>query len=183
MVGKILIEAPAEEIKIAQPHPSFYWLYRQVSGKKGVYEAVKVNESFALPLKLTINYKSDLVSTGEGSFARFYASVRRLYQGQNLNDDLIINIPLSSAWASQNNTLSSVTGLAIAYNLYIHLYKVRGTLLLDNIKAEHSSANWVRDTYCKKIEQDFTRQWYQVPKHWAPIILPSGSQYQSIYPT
>jgi len=183
MVGQILIEAPAEEIKIAQPHPSFYWLYQKVAGKKRMYEAVEINEDFALPLQLVISYKSDLTSTGEGSFAHFYASVRHLYQGQNLNTDLIIDIPLSSVWDSKNETLTTVAGSAISYNLYIHLYKVRGTLLVDNIKAIHSSANWVRDTYCKKIEQAFTRQWRQIPRHWAPITLPSGAQYQSVYPT
>jgi len=182
LVGKILIEAPAEEIKLIQPHPSSYWVYQKVVGKKGMYEPVEVNEDFALPLKITISYKSDLVSTGEGSFARFYASIRHLYQGQNLNYDEIIEIPLSSVWASQNTTISSLTGLAVSYNLYLHLYKVTGTLLIDNVKAEHSSSNWARDTYCKKIEQDFTRAFYQVPKNWGVITMPSGAGYLSIYP-
>lgn len=183
MVGKILIEAPAEEIELIQPHPTFYWLYKKVSGTKSMYEPVIVNELFSLPLKITINYKSDLVSQGAGSFARFYASIRHLYQGQNLNHNEIIEIPLSSAWASQNTTISTLAGLAVSYNLYIHLYKVRGTLLIDNVKAEHSGSNWVRDTYCKKIEQDFTRQWYQIPKNWGVITMPDGAGYMSIYPT
>lgn len=183
MVGKILIEEPAEEIELIQAHPSSYWIYKKVVGTKSMYEPVRVNEFFTLPLKLTINYKSDLVSTGEGSFVRFYASIRHLYQGQNLNHDEIIEIPLSSAWASQNTTISVLAGLAVSYNLYIHLYKVRGTLLIDNVKAEHSGSNWARDTHCKKIEQDFTRQWYQIPKHWGVITMPSGAGYLSIYPT
>jgi len=183
LVGKILIEAPAEEIKLIQPHPSSYWVYSKVVGKKEMYEPVEVEEDFALPLKLTINYKSDLVSTGAGSFARFYASIRHLYQGQNLNHDEIIEIPLSSVWASQNTTISSLSGLAVSYNLYIHLYKVTGTLLFDNVKAEHSASNWVRDTLCKNIEQDFTRAFFQVPKNWGVITMPSGAGYLSIYPT
>ncbi len=183
MVGKILIEAPAEEIELIQAHPSSYWIYQKVVGTKSMYEPVRVDESFALPLKLTISYKSDLVSQGAGSFARFYASIRHLYQGQNLNHNEIIEIPLSSVWASQNTTISTLAGLAVSYNLYIHLYKVRGTLLIDNVKAEHSGSNWVRDTHCKKIEQDFTRQWYQIPKHWGVITMPSGAGYLSIYPT
>lgn len=183
MVGKILIEAPAEEIKLIQPHPSNYWIYQKVVGKKNMYEPVEINEAFALPLKITISYKSDLVSTGEGSFARFYASIRHLYQGQNLNHNEIIEIPLSNAWASQNTTKSSLIGLATSYNLYIHLYKVTGTLLIDNVKAEHSASNWVRDTFCKKIEQDFTRQFYQIPRHWGVVTMPEGAGYQSIYPT
>lgn len=183
MTGKIAIISPAEEIKIAQPHPSSYWVSTKVKGKKGMYEPVEVSERLTLPLKLSINYKADLVSTGSGSFARYYASIRHLYQGQNLNHDEIIEIPLSSAWANQETTISSLLGLAISYNLYIHLYKVRGNLLFDLPKAEHSGSNWVRDPYCKKIEQDFTRGFYQVPKHWAPITLPTGSDYESVYPT
>lgn len=183
LVGKILIEEPAEEIKIIQPHPSNYWIYQKVVGTKSMYEPVEINEVFGLPLKITINYKSDLTSTGEGSFARFYASIRHLYQAQNLNHDEIIEIPLDNAWASQNKTVSVLAGVAVSYNLYIHLYKVRGTLLIDNVKAEHSASNWARDTFCKKIEQDFTRQFYQIPRHWGVITMPEGAGYQSIYPT
>lgn len=183
MVGKILIESPAEEIKLIQPHPATYWLWQKIAGRKGVYEAVEVSEPFALPLKITISYKSDLVSTGAGSFARFYASIRHLYQGQNLNHNEIIEIPLSSAWNKQDTTKSTLIGLAQSYNLYIHLYKVRGTLLFDNVKAEHAGSNWARDTYCKNIEQNFTRQWYQIPKNWGVITMPNGAGYKSIYPT
>jgi len=183
LVGKILIEEPAEEIKLIQPHPSSYWVYQKVTGKKNMHEPVEVEEDFALPLKLTISYYSDLTSTGEGSFARFYASIRHLYQGQNLNYDEIIEIPLSSGWTKQDTTISNLLGLAVSYNLYIHLYKVRGTLLFDNVKAEHSGSNWVRDTYCKKIEQDFTRAFYQIPKNWGVITMPSGAGYASVYPT
>lgn len=183
LVGKILIEAPAEEIKLIQAHPSSYWIYQKVVGKKGMYEPVEVSEDFALPLKLTISYKSDLVSTGDGSFARFYATIRHLYQGQNLSHNEIIEIPLSSVWASQNTTISTLTGLAVSYNLYIHLYKVTGTLLFDNVKAEHSGSNWARDPHCKEIEQSFTRAFYQIPKHWGVITMPTGADYESIYPT
>lgn len=183
MIGKIEIVEPAEELKIIQPHPSSYWVSKKVKGKKGMYVPSEVSEDFSLPLKLTIHRKSNLVSTGEGSFARFYASVRHLYQGQNLNHDEIIEIPLVSDWAEQENTISALVGLAVSYNLYIHLYRVRGTLLIDLVQAEHSGSNWVRDHLCKKIEQDFTRGFYQVPKHWAPITMPEGSDYESIYPT
>ena len=183
MVGKLLIEAPAEELKIIQPHPSQYWLYKKVKGKKGMYEMVNVDEHMALPLKITINFKSDLTSTGAGSFAKFYAVVRHFYQGQNLDHYLEIEMPLSANWNELDATISSLLGEAVSYNLYIHLYKVRGTVWIDNIKAEHSGSNWVRDTYCKNIDQSFTRQWKQVPKHWGVITMPSGADYDSVYPT
>jgi len=183
LVGAIDIQAPAEEVKLVQLHPSQYWVYTKISGKKAMYQPVSVTELMALPLKITINYKSDLTSTGEGSFVKFYAQVRHFYQGQNLDTDLVINIPLVSDWASQNITLSSVLGEVSSYNLYLHIYKARGLFLFDNPKAEHSGQNWVRDPYCKNIAQQFTRAFYQIPKHWAAITLPAGADYDSYYPS
>jgi hypothetical protein len=58
---------------------------------------------------------------------------------------------------------------------------LRGDLYIDNVKAEHSGQNWVRDTYCEDILQGFTKAFYQIPKHWAAVILPEGSMYDSIY--
>ena len=203
MVGKLLIEAPAEELKIIQPHPSSYWISQKVEGKDNMFQPVEISESFSLPLKIAISYKSDLTSTGEGSFVRFYAIVRHLYQGQNLSYNLIIDIPLQSHWYKDETTISELTGLAVSYNLYIHLYKVRGTLLIDNIEAIHSAVNfysdygigvfgkvefmewsgqnWVIDPFCKKIEQSFSRGFYQISQPWAIVSLPSGASYNSIY--
>jgi len=182
MVGAINVESPAEECKIVQLHPSQYWVNTKVSGRKNMYQPVSVTESLALPLKITINFKSDLTSTGSGSFAKFYALVRHFYQGVNRETALEIDIPLQNAWTSDNITLSEVLGAVSSYNLYIHIYKARGTLWFDNVKAEHGGQNWVRDPYCKKIAQQFTRAFYQIPRHWAPITLPAGADYESVYP-
>jgi len=183
LVGQIYITAPAEEVKIVQYHPSQYWVSQKVQGKKRMYEPVSVTEAFSLPLELSINYKSNLVSTGAGSFAKFYAIIRHSYQGQNLTTNLELNIPLVGGWANLNDTISSVYGEVQGYDLYIHLYKVTGTLHFDNPKATHSSQNWLRDPYCKDISKAFTRAFYQVPKHWAAITLPTGTSYNSVYPT
>ena len=182
MVGKLKIESPATEIQIIQPHPYKYWVSKKVTGKKAMYEPVKVTEDFSLPLKIALSFKSNLTASGGDPFAKIYAKVLYLYQGQNLFEELAINIPLSAAWQRQETTLSSTIGPVVAYNLYIHLHDVQGELLFDNLVAEHSGQNWVRDIYCKKIEQSFTRGFYQVPKHWAPVILPSGAGYKSVYP-
>lgn len=181
MVGRILIQSPADEIKITQPHPSSYWISQKVEGKDGMYKPVEINESFSLPLKITISYKSDLTSAGEGAFAYFYAVIRHLYQGQNLNYDLIINIPLQSHWYKEEATISELIGKAVSYDLYIHLYKVTGTLFIDNIKVEHSGSNWTIDKFCNKIEESFIRGFYQISQPWAPITLPTGASYKSIY--
>jgi len=188
MVGKILIESPAEETKLIQVHPASYWVYRKVEGKDSMYEPVEVDETLSLPFEVGLSYKSDLTSTGAGSFARFYATVRHHYQGQNLDYDLIVDIPLSSGWDRKTSTLSETgfeeepKGKIVSYHLYIHLYKVTGTLLFDHILSQHSATNWARDPYCDRIDEDFTRAFYQIPKAWAVKTLPEGADYESVYP-
>ena len=91
MVGKLKIETPAEELKISQPHPGTYYVRRKVTGTKSQYELIPVTEQLTLPLELSINYKSNLTSTGTGSFVKFYADIRRLYQGNNISKLLEID--------------------------------------------------------------------------------------------
>lgn len=182
IVGKIIIESPATELKIIQPHPFVYWTKKAVSGKKNMYTLVKVTERLTLPLNIGISFKSDLVATGEGAFAKYYADVLHFYQGQNLHTYLEVDCPLVSNWTRDENTLSDVLGFAVSYNLYIHLYNVQGEFHFDNVVAEHTSQNWARDILCKNVSQDFTGAFYQVPKHWSAITMPSGSAFYSEYP-
>lgn len=183
LVGGIVIAAPAEEVLLVQPHPQSYWVLKKVSGTKSQYEPSLVTEGFGLPLVVSLNYKSDLVSTGAGSFARLFARVRHLYQGENLDYNLNVEMALSAGWSAGTATASSLLGQAISYNLYLHLFKVRGTLLFDNIKVQHSGSIWTRDQFCRDIDASFTRAFYQVPKNWGVVTLPAGASYGSIYPT
>lgn len=181
-VGEIKISDPASEIKIVQLHPNSYWVEKKVTGKKGMYQPYLITESFGLPLSLSINYKSDLTSQGAGAFAKFYAVIKNSYQGRDEQHILEIPLDFSASWKNATATLSSLRGTIIGYNLYIHLYNLRGTLLFDNVKATHNAQNWARDPYCKNIDITFTRAFYQIPKHWAAITLPVGAEYDSIYP-
>lgn len=183
LVGQLTIEAPADELKIIQPHPSQYYISKKVTGTKNQYSPVSVTEKLVLPLQIGLSYKSNLTKTNADGFAKFYAIVRRLYQGNNLDEVLEINLDLSTDWKTATATLSSILGQYTSYNLYIHLYHLTGTLLVDNIKAVHSSANWARDPSCQDIHQDFTRAFYQVPKHWTALIIPDGAFFESVYPT
>jgi len=181
-VGNLHIAAPAVELKIEQLHPQFYWVDSPVSGKKGMREPVKVTENFSLPLKIGLNYKANLVQQDISAFAIFYARVWSLYQGQNVLTDLEIPLSFNTDWISVEDTISSVIGLAIRYDLFIHLYNLRGDLFIDNIIAEHNAQNWARDPYCVNIDVDFTRAFYQIPKHWAAVTLNEGAGYDSVYP-
>jgi len=183
LVGQLHIEAPSDEIKIVQPHPYSYYVMNKVVGSKSMYSPVLVEEKLVLPLQIGLSYKADLVSTGSGSFAKFYAVIRRLYQGNNINTLLEIDLDFQTDWKTATSTLSYLLGQYTSYQLYFHLYKVRGDLYIDNIKAIHSSQNWARDKDCNDINQVFTKAFYQIPKHWAALVLPVGSWYESVYPT
>jgi len=180
-VGQIHIEAPAQEIKIAQYHPNQYWISKKVYGKKGMYEPVLIKESFGPPLKIGLNYSSNLSVVSSPNFAKFYAEIGYSYQGRNLLTYLEIPLDYQSDWKSAEATISSIPGIFIYYILVIHIFGLRGDLFFDNIKAEHSGQNWARDPYCRDVNQTFTRAFYQIPKHWAPVILPEGAEYDSVY--
>jgi hypothetical protein len=181
LVGQIHIEAPQSEVKIFQPHPYSYFVSHKVAGKKGMYSPVEIIEKLALPLKIQLNYKSDLVAVGDGAFAKYYAVVRRLYQGRNIDTTLEVSLDLQSDWQTAENTLSFILGQYTSYSLYLHLYNVTGDLFFDNIKVEHNSQNWARDPNCDDINQEFTRAFYQVPKHWAPLVIDGNSFFESVY--
>jgi len=182
LVGQLHIESPSEEIKIIQPHPFSYYVWHKETGSKTMYSPVLVEERLILPLQIGLSYKSDLTSQGAGSFAKFYAVVRRLYQGRNIDTLLEINLDLQTDWKTATATLSYLLGQYTSYQLYIHLYKMRGDLYIDNIKSVHNSQNWCRDKDCNDINQVFTKAFYQIPKHWAALVLPSGAWYESVYP-
>jgi hypothetical protein len=197
LVGQLHIESPASELKIVQIHPRFYWILRKVTGKKGMYEPVLITEDLALDFKISFNYKSDLTEVSSPSFAKFYARFWHSYQGADQYSDFLIPIDYISDWKKTEATISlfgvgpfgdttfgtesELLGYYIRYDLYFHLKGLTGDLYIDNIKVEHSGQNWARDPYCKNINQGFTRAFYQIPKHWAGVIVPNGTWYESIY--
>jgi len=180
-VGNLHIEAPATNLKIVQLHPRAYWISQKVAGKKGMYQPVVVTEDLALPLEISLNYRAELTAAGPSPSARYYAKVWRSYQGQDLFTYLQIALDLSCDWKNALADLNSVVGTLISYDLYFELVDVEGDLYIDNVKSTHSGQNWVRDPYCQDIDQDFTRAFYQIPKHWAVVDVPDGAWYNSIY--
>lgn len=181
LVGDIRIEDPATEAKIIQIHPHFYYVSRKVYGKKGMFVPVLVTEDLALPVTISLNYSANLVSQGGGSFAKFYARFWHSYQGVDRYTDLEISLDYVCCWQNAEVEVTTLLGYPIRYDLYIHLFNLRGDLYFDNVKVEHSGQNWVRDPFCKDVNQGFTRAFYQVPKHWAGVILPAGAVFESVY--
>lgn len=181
-VGRCQIDSPADYFKIAQFHPSTYFLRKKVRGFDR-YEEVKVTELVSLPLTLAISYRSALTAiVGKTPKARFYAVVNSLYQGQQLSNVLEIPFDLESDWERLEVSLASVVGVVNGYTLFIELENVNGWLEFDNVKSYHNGQNYARDPWCNDINQGLTKVWYQIPKHWAVVDLPETAFYDSVYP-
>lgn len=180
-VGQLHIESPATEAKIVQLHPRSYYVKRKVTGTKSQYSPVLVTEDFILPFQIGLNYKSNLSSAGADPYAKMYALVWYSYQGVNLEHTLEIPLNLVADWNSVSETLSSLETIVVGYNLYIHLHDVTGDLYFDNIKAVHGGQNWARDPFCREIDAEFSRNFYQVPRSWAAEIADEGVDFESVY--
>ena len=180
-VGQLHVESPASEAKITQLHPRSYYVSEKVVGKKSMYSPVLVTEDLALPFTLSLNYKSNLTASGADPYAKIYAKFWYSYQGVNLYKDLEISLDLVAGWKFATATLTSLTSYVVRYDLYIHLHDLRGDLYFDNIVAEHSSQNWARDPYCRDIDKNFSRNFYQVPENWAGVITSEGVDFESVY--
>lgn len=180
-VGLLRVESPATGLKIEQIHPLNYWVQRKVTGTKNQYQPVLITESFALPLEIEINYSADLTSAGEGAFARFYCVIYSHYQGRIIETPCQIDFLLSATWRKVSAEITSVLGLVRGYTAFIEIYNATGDLLIDNVSIVHSAQNWARDPFCNDIDQGFTKAFYQIPKHWNAVDLPSGSWFGSVY--
>jgi hypothetical protein len=180
-VGHIEIAGGATAVRIEQIHPLTYFVYRKISGTRDQYNPIKITESFALPLEISISWKTDLTSAGASPFAKFYALVLSHYQGRDIYTPLEINFGLNDAWQRTTATLSSVLGLVKGYSVYIEANDVSGIIEFDNVRIYHSGQNWARDPRCDSVNSAFTKAFAQIPRHWAPEIMPSGAYFDSRY--
>lgn len=179
--GRLHVESPANGMLIAQLHPLNYNVLRKKRGKATMLEIVPIVEEFALPLNLAISYKADLTAFEGGYNARFFAIIYSSYQGRTIETPADIDFDLQTDWKRATFGIGEVIGLVRGYALFLELDGVRGDLWFDNVSAEHSGQNWVRDRNCNNIKLAFTKQFFQVPAHWVAIELPDGSYYNSEY--
>ena len=179
--GHISISAPAVQIKIAQEHPSSYYVRHKVAGIKGLYKPVLVSEPITLPFTIGLSYKSNLSAVGASPYAKFYIIIRSSYQGIDRENVCEINLDAVADWKSVTQTITQTLGYIIGYTVYIHIYNYRGDFYFDNVKLTHGSVNWARDKNCSDINASFSNTYYQIPKNWVAIELPDGSVYDSDY--
>lgn len=181
LVGELSIENPADELKIIQKHSRNYWISQNVSGKKSMKEPVLIDELVNFPIKISLNYSSDLVSLSENSFASFFIRVWSSFKGEDIYTDLVIPLDILTPWCYEERELLAVPGYFINYDIYFHLKDVQGKLWFDNLGIWHSGQNWARDRRCENINEVFTGGFSRVAKNWEEIILPEGSFFKSIY--
>jgi hypothetical protein len=179
--GELYIGLDDQEMLLYQPHPIKYWKQKKVTGTKNTYTAIEVSEVLTLPLTIALCYKSDLTDVDVDPIARMYADVISEYQGREIHTELEIPLELAHDWQRATATLTNVRGYVRSYGVYLQLKNVAGTVRIDNIVISHGGTNWARDKNCTKINTVFTRQFANVPKHWAPVIIGEASDYYSLY--
>lgn len=180
--GYFNIEAPASELILKQEHPLDYWVTQKITGTPWKSELVHITENFSLPIELQFRYKSDLVAEGATQSARYYAKIWTSYQGVDIQHDLEIPINPSTDWTLDTASVGDLRGIIIGYTLFIEIIGYRGTLLFDNIRANHSGSNWARDPRCDDITKQFTKGFAIVPPFWIPVSLPEGASFSTVFP-
>lgn len=181
-VGRLQIEAPASKLVISQSHPIEWYKLKKVTGTKNQYHEVSVTERLMLPLTLGLSYRSDLTAAGDTPIAKFYAKVISHYQGRDIETTAGFDIDLSTDWTRETTTLTEVLGVARWYDLFIELRDVRGYVEFDNVLASHTGSNYARDFRCNDIDTPISRTFFQVTKSWEAIEVPTGSDFESVYP-
>lgn len=180
--GRLLIESPATEIILKQEHPQNYFVAQKIVGASWKYQLVNILETFSLPLELVFRYKSNLSAVGGTQIARYYARVWSSYQGQDIYNDVVIDIQPSTDWVIESETISNIRGIIIGYTLYLEIVGYTGEVLFDNIRAIHSGSNWARDPRCDDITKQFIKGFAVVPPFWIPVSLPSGASFSTVFP-
>ena len=180
-VGKIVVTSPATGLQIEQLHPLTYYTYKKIAGTRSQYNAVKVTETFGFPIEIGISWHTDLVSAGASPRARFYVQIFSSYQGTDVETILEIPFGLTDAWQKTTASLAGVKGPVQGYSAFIEVYNARGSLWFDNVIINHTGHNWARDPDCNNVAQEFTKQYAQVPRHWAPVDIGDGAGFGSVY--
>jgi hypothetical protein len=202
-VGKAKLDNFFDELFLIQIHPRNYWIRQKVPGTKSQYSPVEITEDFALPLDLGINFKTELEAEDLNYEACYYADIWYSYQGVDRTERIKIDFPVfidpatygeghfglfrygqtekESVWTSLSDSIGSLTSYVVSYNLFFYFKGLKGSIYFDNIKAEHSGQNWVRDFNCRNLTEIFPRAFYQVPAHWFVIEKSGGAHFDSVY--
>lgn len=179
---RLVVESPAEELKIKQSHQYQYWETESIPGEWWKERLTLVTELVTLPLTVGLSYKANLSAVGSEQIARYFARVWSIYQGEDYFTEVGVDLNPSTDWTTDENTLSEVPGYIQNYDLFFHLKGYQGTLNFDNIRAEHTEQNWARDPRCDDPRREFKRGFAVVRPYWVPEVLPEGADFDVSYP-
>ncbi len=180
-VGRILVESPATGLQLEQAHPLNYFVQRKVTGTRSQYIPVAITEHIALPLSISISWKTDLTPLDGDARARFFCIIYSMYQGRTLENVVEIPFGMSDDWQRASAEIVSVLGPVKAYSAFIEVYNARGNLYFDNVNITHNEENWARDPDCNNISLSFTKAFFQVAKHWVATNITEGADFGSVY--
>lgn len=181
-VGRLEVDAPASQASIIQHHPNVWFIFKKVQGTKSQYYEQRIEERLQLPLQIGLSYRTDFSSTGGGSYVKFYALITSHYQGQDIETELAIDLPLTADWTRETATSNEVLGVARWYDLRIDCYNVRGVIEFDNLQSLHTGTNFGRDIRCNNVNTPLSNIYFQIGKAWEENILPAGAGFDSVYP-
>lgn len=181
-VGFFSLVGDAPVIFIEQAHPFGYFVKTKVTGKQKMFSPSFVTEKLTLPFTFGLSYKADLTATDIDAEAYLSVVIRRLYQGETIEEEFFVPLDLQTDWVSASSTVSALVGSFTSYTIKLKLYHLTGALFVDNIKAEHTGQNWVFDPFCDDINEQPSRAFYEVPRHWAVSEISDGCFFESVYP-
>jgi hypothetical protein len=132
------------------------------------YNTKRVN----FPASFEINFKTNLVSAGEGSFARLRFIWTRYTSGQNIESTETIELPLVSGWDKRKQWITSYSGIRGKWRIELELYNVTGDIWFDNLFVTYSGEIKLNDPYCM-----------DVVKWWKNLNPAEGVTFETVYPT
>ena len=129
------------------------------------------NDKPTFPFNFQLSRKSALTSVGGDPYVKLILYLNRYYGGQNLTDEHVIDIPLSSTWATQNYNVPLPLGVPANWEIYLALNDVQGDLWLDNVWVTYDGVINNTDPDCDEVDLS-----------WERISVPEGSLVESVYP-
>ena len=149
LVGHIKIEAPADSAKIVQ------------------YNSTRVD----FPASFELCYHTKLVASGADPYVKLKFIWTRYYQGQNIENEEVINLPLISGWDKSKQWITQQTGIRGKWRIELEINDCTGDIWFDNVFPMYGGEIKVNDPFCA-----------DVVKWWEKKDMGSGTTLETVYP-
>ena len=181
-VGKIHLPNVAQYNLFAQDHYDAYYIARKITGSQDRLEPVLITETPVWPFFLAINFKTNLVSNGAGSFA-FCGVEIEWWDGEDDQVSYIEHaLSLQSGWDYKSGSLVDPGGTITRYSVYFEFNNVYGDVWFDVPELIYSSQNFVRDSNCDNIDEDIPNLGVTIEPIWGDAYPSHNATIESVYP-